>query len=259
VAVEPDGGTLVVLNYASGSIGVQKLAADGSCDGELHLVNLLGSGVDSERQEGPHPHQAVFHDDRLYVVDLGADLVREYDVEPHADAARTLSPARETAVPAGTGPRHAAVLPDGRFAISGELASTVVIGRPGSDLDSWVIAPSTKRTGPAKTRHPRNYPGDIQASTDGRMIYVANRGYDTITTFAVDDTEPRFISEVDAGVAWPQHLLVADGELLVAGWDSSRVMTLSLVDGEPGEAHVLFECPGAAWLIADTHSFPGSS
>jgi 6-phosphogluconolactonase len=250
VAVDPEGRTLVVVNYAHGSIAVQKLAADGSFEGPLHVEKLSGSSVDAERQAGPHPHQAIFHDDRLYVTDLGADLLREYKLDAHRLASDALTPVRETALPPGTGPRHAVVLPDGRIAISGELASTLVVGRPGTDRDTWVIAPSTRRVGPAKTRYARNYPGDIQSSGDGRLIYIANRGHDTIATFDVTGPQPQLVSEVDAGVAWPQHLMVAGGSLLVAGWDSSRVVALPLAAGRPGDARALFDCPGAAWLLA---------
>jgi 6-phosphogluconolactonase (cycloisomerase 2 family) len=253
VAVDPEGRTLIVVNYAHGSIAVQRLATDGSLDssaGGSHVEKLCGSSVDPDRQEAPHPHQAIFHDGHLFVTDLGADLLREYRLDGHSLTCDALIPVRETAVPPGTGPRHAVVLPDGRFAISGELASTVVVGRPGAGPDTWVVVPSTLQDGPAKTRHVRNYPGDIKSSGDGRFIHVANRGYDTITTYDVTDAEPRFVCEVDAEIAWPQHLLVVDGELLVAGWDSSRVVALPLADGHLGDVRVLFDCPGAAWLMA---------
>lgn len=252
VAVDPAGRTLIVVNYAHGSIGVQRLAADGSFEGGLYVEKLSGSSVDADRQAGSHPHQATFHDGRLYVTDLGADLLREYELAQDGPAENALTSVGVTALPPGTGPRHAVVLPDGRFAISGELASTVVIGRPGDEA-SWAIAASTKQVGQAKTRHPRNYPGDIQSSGDGQFVHLANRGYDTIATFDVSGSQPQFISEVDAGVAWPQHLLISGGSLLVAGWDSARVVSLPLSDGCPGDPRDLFDCPGAAWLLAPRH------
>jgi hypothetical protein len=60
-----------------------------------------------------------------------------------------------------------------------------------------------------------------------------------------------FVSEVDTGVTWPQHLLVDDDELVIAGWDSGLVVSMPLVDGVPAEPNVLFECPGAVWLLPD--------
>jgi 6-phosphogluconolactonase (cycloisomerase 2 family) len=253
--VDPAGHTLVVVNFGHGSIAVQRLAPDGTYEGPLHVEALTGSSVEAGRQEAPHPHQAIFHEGRLYITDLGADQLREYELVPDGPAGAALHPVRETALPPGTGPRHAVVLPDGRFAISGELASTVVVGRPGDEA-SWAIARSTQRVGPARTRHVRNYPGDIASSADGQRVHLANRGYDTIATFDVSGSQPVLISEVDAGVAWPQHLLACAESLLVAGWDSSRVMSLPLSDGGPRDPRLLFDCPGAAWLLASRHISP---
>ena len=60
---------------------------------------------------------------------------------------------------------------------------------------------------------------------------------------------PVLVGELDAGVSWPQHLLLDGDELLVAGRDTSNVAALALVDGIPVSSRVLFDCPGAAWLL----------
>ncbi len=246
VAVDPAGRLLVVTNYSSSTLAVQRLGADGSFAGPVMLLPLVGSSIDTDRQEAAHPHQAVFAGGMLHVIDLGADLLRSFAIEASDDAIE-LVPGATTSLPPGTGPRHGAMLPDGRFAISGELAATVLAGRPGTA--DWAVAAGTERTGPAKTRHLRNYPGDIQRSADGRHVYFANRGHDTIATFDVSGSVPRLVSEQDATVKWPQHLLVLDTHLLVAGWDSSAVVALPLVDGVAGPAETLFACPGAGWVL----------
>jgi 6-phosphogluconolactonase len=252
LALDLSGRLLVVTNYTSSTLAVQKIAADGSFMGELRLIHLSGSSVELDRQQDAHPHQAVFDGERLYVTDLGADLLREFHVDLDGKGPNTLLSVRDTPLPAGSGPRHVVVLPGGRVALSGELGSTLIIGRPGGGAETWSHVPSTGRSGPAKTRHTRNYPGDIQASPDGRLVYLANRGYDTIATFSVVDEKPRLISEIDAGVTWPQHLLLRGENLLVAGCDSSQVVTIPLFEGVPTEPTVLFDCPGACWLLPDT-------
>jgi len=249
IVVDPTGRLLLFANYTSSTIGVQRLDAKGAFDGPVELVRLRGSGPETERQEDAHPHQLFFAGDTLVVIDLGADLVREYAVDPSRAGASALSETRQTAVPPGAGPRHGVVLPDGRLAISGELGSNLLVGRPGDRPEAWAHVPSTKRTGPAKTRHTRNYPGDIQRSPDGRHVYFANRGYDTISTFDVSGKTPTLISEIDATVAWPQHLLASADFVLVAGWDSSAVRQLPLDSGRPSEARPLFDCAGAGWLL----------
>jgi 6-phosphogluconolactonase (cycloisomerase 2 family) len=249
LAVDPDARMLVVANYGTSTLAVWSLAEDGSLSGEGELIELGGGSVDLERQDTAHPHQVVFNGDLLYVVDLGADVVRTLEVSEPGNGVATLTPVMETAVPAGTGPRHLVVLPGGDVALSGELASTVLTGWPGDCATEWLVAPSTERTGSARCTSSRNFPGDIQCSTDGQLGYLANRGYDTIATFALGAGTPRLIAELDSGVKWPQHLLLAGDELLVAGQDSSLVVAMPLVGGVPGGHRVLFECEGAAWLL----------
>lgn len=243
-AVDPSGDVLVVVNYASSSLTVLHLAEDGSLDGGPEVLRLTGHGPESERQSEAHPHQVVFAGGRMYAVDLGADVVRLFAL----DADGRLTESAQHAVPAGTGPRHLVVLDDGALAVSGELTSTVLVGHPDVGRD-WTVRPSTSRTGPVPTADGRNYPSDIQRSPDGRVVYVANRGYGTVAAFAVGSGTPELLAEIDAGVVWPQHLLLLGDELLVAGADASVVAVLPLVDGVPQEPSERIECAGAVWLL----------
>lgn len=244
LAVDPAGRALVVTNYASGTLGLQRLRADGGLDGAPERIALTGSGPDPDRQEAAHPHHALFAHGGLHVVDLGADRLRHYA----PGLATGLVPRGETALPSGTGPRHAVALPDGRLAVTGELAATLAVGRPGAA--DWAVVPGSARQGPARTRSPRNYPGDLQAAPSGRHVYFANRGHDSIATFDVTGAAPRLLAERDAGAAWPQHLLVHRGRLLVAGWDGDAVMALPLAgDDLPGPPEPVLSCPGPCWLM----------
>jgi 6-phosphogluconolactonase len=246
LAVSPDGRLLVVANYTSSSLAIWELSDDGSLVGEASILLLSGASIDPDRQEASHPHQLLFDGDRLRVVDLGADLLRVFAV---TGVAPYLSALEVFAVPEGAGPRHLAALSGGRVALSGELASTVVMGCPDDPPSVWSSAPSTARSGPAMTRSPRNYPGDIQPSADGTFVYLANRGYDTVSTFAVGGPTPQLVAEIETA-AWPQHLLVTDAAVLAACWDGSQVIALPLSGGVAGDPHTLFDCAGAAWLLA---------
>lgn len=241
LSVDPTGRVLVATNYGSSDLTVQALDDNGGFAGKPAIIALSGTGPDKDRQEAAHPHQAFFDGDTLFVIDLGADLIREYRLE-----GTTLTEIRTTPVPAGTGPRHAVRLPDGRLAVSGELGETVLTGN--SVTSDWALAKSTAITGPARTRHTRNYPGDIQRSANGKRVYLANRSHDTVATFDVSGATPALVSEIDTGVAWPQHLLVLPQAVLVAGWDSARVAVLGTEEGTPQTVGTLFECPNPVWL-----------
>ena len=245
LAVDPQGRWLAVANYASGSIGVWGLAHDGSIDRHEQLIELTGTGIDPDRQQAAHPHQVVLDGELAYVPDLGADRIRVYRCD--GDSPSRLVSEHELEVPAGTGPRHLVVLDEGAVAVSGELRSTILTGKVRDPESPWREAASTDRACPPSSA--RNYPGDITAAPDRALAYIANRGHHTVSTFAVGGAVPLLVGELDAGVDWPQHLLLTGDELLVAGRESSNVAALTLVDGVPVSSRILFDCPGAAWLL----------
>ena len=249
LTVDPSGKLLVFTNYTTSTLGLQRLADDGSFEGDVALLKLSGGGPEIDRQDDAHPHQAFFVGETLFVIDLGDDSVREFSLDLTKPGAEALTQTRLTKLPAGCGPRHAVVLNDGRLAISGELGSNLLVGHPGAPEGAWQSVPSTTRPGPARTRHRRNYPGDIQRSADGRFVYFANRGNDTISTFDVTGKIPKLVAEVDSTVFWPQHLLVEGDRVLVAGWDSSRIASLKLEDGIPVAAGTAFECAFPGWIL----------
>lgn len=73
----------------------------------VQFQTYTGSGPDKDRQEGPHPHEAVLDPTKkfLLVPDLGTDQVHVYTFD-----ANTLKTTAQTALkaPAGSGPRHIA-------------------------------------------------------------------------------------------------------------------------------------------------------
>lgn len=249
LAVSPDGRMLVVANFGLGpglgvgSLTVWALDELGLASGEGQRVHLEGgSRVDPLKQASAHPHQIVFHEGLLYVPDFGDDTIRRFDY-----ASGQLRELQPISAPSGSAPRHIAMLPGSRAVASAELAGAVIAG---GLVGEWTaLTRGSEHTGPAAGRHTRNYPSDIKASPDGTRVYLANRGYDTISTFSVDGDCPSLVAEIDSGTVWPQHLLVSGDELLVAGWDSSTVVSLPLIEGVPGEGRVLFSCPGAGWLL----------
>lgn len=248
LATHPSGRFLVVKNYGSGNLAVQMLGPDGKFQAPAEATPFAGRGPDNDRQDGPHPHHAVFADNMLHVVDLGADLVRHFGLDLTRSGAAILVPDGETQVPPGTGPRHLRIAPDGALILSGELSSTVLRLRQGWRVDDCQSELSTALSGPREGTG-RNHPGDIQVSADGKQAYCANRGNDTIAVLALDGGRLRLCAEEPAGVAWPQHLLLLDDALLVAGRDSSAVSLLPLRGGLPGAPEKLFTCPRPAWLL----------
>lgn len=241
LAVDPSGRVLIVANYESGTLASWHLAADGALEGAPQILQLTGSGPDPDRQQNAHPHQVLFREDGAVVVlDLGADLLREYRLDMARPA---LEAAAVAALPAGAGPRHGVFVAGGRLAISAELGNGLLLGAG----DGWQMAAATMLERAGHARFARNYPGDI-APGHGAMVHMANRSLGTLATFDTEGETPRLVGEVETGVDWPQHLLLHGDHLLVAGEDSGKVVALPLRDGLPGAPEVLFDCADACWL-----------
>jgi 6-phosphogluconolactonase len=88
---------------------------------------------------------------------------------------------------AGSGPRHIALHPTKPLVfVANELDSTVATLRfdPARGVLSVIdVAPTLPSPG-ATT----NYPADIHVGPDGRSLYVSNRGHNSITVFAIQDS-----------------------------------------------------------------------
>ncbi|WP_035857672.1 lactonase family protein [Cryptosporangium arvum] len=210
-------GYLLAANYGSGSVSVHPVV-DGTIGARTSLVQHEGTGPNPERQEGPHAHQIVpGPGGRVTVVDLGIDRLVHYTF---ADG--TLTRVGETPLPPGTGPRHVAVHPSGRWYVAGELNSTVVTL---ADGDVAAITPCTAVDGP-------NQASAIAIAGD--HLYVANRGPDTITAFRLDAAGvPEPIAEVPTGGHWPRDFALVDDGLVVANERSNTLTWFTLEDGVP--------------------------
>lgn len=148
--------------------------------------------VDSVKNEGsgPRPEQGSAHvhftgltpDQRLVVVDLGADRVDTFDV---AESGK-LTLASTFKTEAGFGPRNIRFSPDGKFAyLLGELSSQLSVLAYNSTDGSFKLL-QTITTIPADwTEH--NGAAAIRVSADGKFIYISNRGHNSIATFAVSE------------------------------------------------------------------------
>ncbi|MGI5270700.1 lactonase family protein [Nonomuraea sp. CA-218870] len=210
VAVHPSGGLLAIANYGDGTAGLHRLDARGVFDGDPIVLRGHGSGPDPERQQGPHAHQAVFHEDLLYVSDLGADVIRRYTLDGEALEPLTLPP--------GTGPRHFAFTGPTLY-VTGELDGTVTRLAPGDD--GLRVRASTAVT--------ENLPSHLELAGD--LVYVANRGPDTISVLRADDLSQ--VAEVPSGGAWPRHFAIDGDRMYVANQRSGTVAEFALVDGIP--------------------------
>ncbi|GAA2677956.1 lactonase family protein [Actinoplanes palleronii] len=228
LAVTADGRHLVVANYASGSVSVHPLDAEGAPGERSDLLTLAGSGPDQERQAGPHAHLVA--PDRngpdVLISDLGSDRVWRSRLDPISGRLGRPEPAVE-AKP-GTGPRHLTHSADGALVLAGELSGTLSWYRPAGG-PTWAARGEVA----ASTATGAVYPSEVAMGRDGRFVYVANRGPDTVSTFAWDGENATPIDESPTGGVWPRHMILIGDHLYVANQRSHNV-TVFRVDPDSG-------------------------
>lgn len=236
------GRRLFTANYTSGSVSALPLAADGSVGGPASVLGHRGSGLDADRQAGPHAHQVLPDPGGRWVlsVDLGTDSVRICAPEPEGGPLRVHA---ETALRAGTGPRHLAFHPGGRVVyVLHELEPQLTVCRwdpADGQLEpvSEIPVVSAGAQGAA-----RAYPSAVVASPDGRFVWAAVRGADVIVTLSLADgaEKPQLTGTVPCGGRWPRDLAAdPSGRRLYAANEHSGDVTWFEVDpltGRPRRA-----------------------
>lgn len=219
-------GHLATANYTSGSVTTLPVRPDGRLGPAAHVLKHHGCGPDPERQRGPHAHQVLGDPSGRWLVsvDLGTDSVRVCALDP---ATGVLRPHGECALRPGSGPRHLAFHPDGRHAyVLNELAPTVVVCR--WDAVRGVLEPLGETRVVQEGVTGRTYPSEPVVAADGRFLWVANRGHDSIATLALDPDGERaaLVATVDCGGHWPRDLtLDSSGRRLYAANERSGDVT----------------------------------
>ncbi len=183
VVVDPSGRVAVTVNYTSGSLAAYKLEPDGKLGEAFYVDQHTGKPL-SPKQPGPKQHGIQFSKDNkfMFIADLGLDRVYSY----HFDAAApSITPADPAYVNthAGAGPRRIQMSPDGKYLyVDHETDSEVGVysidGGKLTEIQTIATVPEEARA--------KNTTAEIIISNDGRYLYVANRGHDSVVIYAID-------------------------------------------------------------------------
>ncbi len=185
LSFDRSGKHVLVANY-SGSVAFFP-ALDGGRIGESStLLKHTGTGPNTDRQESAHPHWiGTTPDDRFALAaDLGNDKLFVYQFDSKKGSLTPNDPPFAK-LPPGSGPRHVAFHPNGKFVyVVNELLSTV----SGFSLDSQlgVLTPlQTSSTLPAGFSG-ENDTAEIAVHPSGKFLLASNRGHDSIAVFSVN-------------------------------------------------------------------------
>jgi 6-phosphogluconolactonase len=186
VSIDPNGKFAFVANYGAGNFAVYPINKDGSLGKATDVKQFDGSGFDTAYQKHPFVHSVFtsLNGKFIYVSALGLDRIMIYEVGKDGKLTPGKMPFAQS--PPGSGPRHLAFHPGGKFAFSVEEI--------GASISSYRVDKSTGSLTPmehfkmvsAGYSGPRASGADIHVSPDGKFVYASVRGENNIAVYAVD-------------------------------------------------------------------------
>ncbi|MFC8275895.1 lactonase family protein [Streptomyces sp. NPDC057271] len=231
-------GHVLTANYTSGSVTALPVSVDGSLGDPVAVALHEGSGPVADRQSAPHAHQVLPAPGGPWVaaVDLGTDSVRIYALDAVSGAPK---PHGETPLRPGTGPRHLVFHPAGTHAyVLNELEPTLTVCR--WDPTTGTLEPLGEVPVVAGGATGPEYPSAIVASPDGRFLWAAVRGGDSLAVLALDPSgeKAELRATVSCGGHWPRDLaLDPSGRRLYAANERSGDVTWFDLAPESGIPH----------------------
>lgn len=214
-------GTLIVTDYASGTVEVVGLDEEGVAE---QVIDVCDHGSYLPGRES-HPHQSTLlpGTDLIAVSDLGLDRVYLY----RQDARGRLDLAGEVTAPRWSGPRHVAADHESRILyLACELDGTIVDAvRGGAELREESPTFAVGRPVPASGRDGDNAPSHIEISERENHLLIANRGPDTLAVHSLGMMRPELVAEIEVG-AHPRHFARAGSLVLVAAQEGDRIDVL---------------------------------
>lgn len=244
VAVNDSKKWLAAGNYGGGNLILYALDKDGKLTDQYQLVHHQGSSLNTKRQDKPHVHSTFFTPDNKYLLvpDLGIDKVMIYGFNEKKNMPLTGTQQGFAKITDGSGPRHLAFHPNGKF--------VYVIEEMGGTVSAWKYQSGTMNKIQHIDSHPADYTGsrgsaDIHISPDGKFLYASNRfEANNIAIYSVDAKTGMLtlVGFQDLPGKNPRNFAIdPTGQLLLVANQSSNSITVFKRDMEKG---TLTEIPG---------------
>lgn len=217
ISIDKSGKLAFVAAYGGGVFTALPIAANGRLGTLVGRFQYAGSNPENSRQNGPHVHSATLSADskHVYVADLGNDRVYMYNLvkgKPEANSVPFVT------VKKGSGPRHMAMHPNGRFAyLVQELTSSMAVFGRNPKTGALTLIQENIATLPVDFTD-KNTSADIHIDGTGTYIYQSNRGHDALAVLKIGaDGVPVLIGHVPTGGKKPRNFwLDPRGEFVIA-------------------------------------------
>jgi 6-phosphogluconolactonase len=233
VSLDKVGRFVLVANYDGGSVATFPVHDDGSLGLVAGFVQHSGSSVDKERQEAPHAHWIGVSPDNRFALaaDLGLDDVLVYRFDAYKGSLTPNDPGYARVTP-GSGPRHFAFHPNGKFGyVLNEMASTVTAFTYQPQKGSLSVLQTIATV-------PKDYSGvkeaaEVAVHPSGKFLYASNRGSaNSIAVFTIDATKGtlKLAGEASTKGKTPRNFVIdpTGAFLLAANQDSGNIVVFRI-------------------------------
>jgi len=239
ITADKTGRVVLVANYGGGSVASIPVSSDGKLAEPATFVQHTGSSVNKGRQGEPHAHSINVSPDNkfAFAADLGLDKILIYKLDPEKGTMTANDPAF-VEIPPGSGPRHFAFHPSGKYAyVCGEITSTVhAMAYDAAKGELKVIQSLSTLPEPVKG----NSTAECQVHPSGKFVYVSNRGHNSIAVFQVDEATGKLTAagHAPSGGKTPRNFGVdPSGKILIAANQDSDNVVVFKIDEKTGMPH----------------------
>jgi len=238
ISIDQTGKMAMVANYSGGSVASYAIAENGALSEAKTFVQHEGSSVNAKRQAGPHAHSLNRSPDNRFgfACDLGLDKVLIYRLDPTSG---TMKPNGEVSLPPGSGPRHFAFHPSGKYAfVNNEMLMTVTSFAYDADKGALTQIETVSTLPEADRGKTGLSTAETVAHPNGRFVYVSNRTHDTIAVFTCDASTGKLtlVQNAPAEGEIPRNFnLDPTGKWMIVAHQNSNTAALFKVDQDSGK------------------------
>ena len=233
LVVDPTGKAVLAANYGGGSCCSIPINADGSLAEPASFHQHKGKSI-LGNQKGPHAHSINLDkaNQFAFCADLGLDKVLVYKFDAAKGTLTANDPPALDLEP-GTGPRHFAFHPNGKYAyINGEMALNIVACE--YDADKGVLTQKqTLSTIPKSVAKKGGSTAEVVVHPSGKFVYVSNRDpYNSIAIFSIDQKtgELKAVGHEDRNIKTPRNFAIepTGKYMLVANQSGNNVIVFGI-------------------------------
>lgn len=231
--------TLYGSCYGNGQVVALSAGSDGF--GDVRSDRIMGQGEPGT----PRAHCCILSPDGRFLLTAAIDQDRIYSscIAPDGSfAANAAAPYCQ--LPQGSGPRHLKFHPDGRilYAVT-EYSNEIFVLEYEPERGTMQLR-QTVSTLPQEYRG-ESFGSALLVTQDGKRLYAANRGADTIVLFAVaPDHTLTQLGQYPCGGHWPRHLeFTKDETMILTANERSGSVTLHSVDPVTGALQIIAQIP----------------